>query len=316
MKASIFSAALLAGLSGAALAYGQVPLTGAFTAKQACPATQSIRNSPSDGGMSVQPGRSYPLVGKNKPDATFLQIIVDGSRRWVDIQCGTTDAQAAPSASKSSYVLALSWEPAFCRGHNEKPECHDTASGSSARSLSLHGLWPQPRGRAYCNVDTSLVQADKAHDWDRLPEPDMRPDTRRRLGAVMPGVQSGLQRHEWIVHGTCSGLSADAYFNRAADLAEQLNASPVPIAFAANVGRPLSAATIGAAFDRAFGPGTASRVTILCQGRGDARRLTELDISLAGDVAGSTTIAGLIHAAAPVPPGCPGGVVVTPDPVR
>ena len=43
------------------------------------------------------------------------------------------------------------------------------------------------------NVDSSLVRADKAHAWDRLSEPDMQPDTKRRLAAVMPGVQSGLQ---------------------------------------------------------------------------------------------------------------------------
>ena len=309
MRAPLFLAVLMAGLSGAGLAYGQVPVTGIFTAKQACPATQSIRNNSNSSGTSVQPGHAYPLVGKNKPDATFLQIIVDGSRRWVDIQCGAADTQAAPSAStKASYVLALSWEPAFCSGRSDKPECHDV----SARSLSLHGLWPQPRGRAYCNVDPSLVRADKTHAWDRLPEPDMRPDTKRRLAAVMPGVQSGLQRHEWIVHGTCSGLPADAYFNRAADLAQQVNTSSVPAAFATNLGRPLSADAIGAAFDQAFGPGAASRVTVLCQGRGNTRRLTELDVSLAGDVAGSTALVDLIRSAAPVPPSCPGGLVVPP----
>lgn len=313
MRAPLFWAASMAALSAAALAHAQVPATGSFTAKQACPATQSIRNGSNAGGTSLQPGRSYQLVGKNKPDATFLQIIVDGSRRWVDIQCGATEAQAvAPStATRATYVLAMSWEPAFCSGHSDKPECHDAASGS-ARSLSLHGLWPQPRGRAYCNVDPSLVRADKAHGWDRLPEPDIRPETKRRLAAVMPGVESGLERHEWIVHGTCSGLPADTYFNRAADLAEQVNASAIPAAFASNVGRPLSADAIGAAFDQAFGPGAASRVTVLCQGGGNARRLTELDVSLAGDVTGSAALADLIRAAAPVPPSCPGGVVVPP----
>jgi hypothetical protein len=39
----------------------------------------------------------------------------------------------------------------------------------------------------------------------------------------MPGFQSGLRRHEWIVdHGACYGTAADSYFNRAADLAEQI----------------------------------------------------------------------------------------------
>ena len=319
MKAPLFLAVVTAGLSAAALAHAQVPASGTFTAKQACPATTSIRDATNSGGASVQPGQSYRLVGKNKPDATYFQIIVDGTRRWVDIQCGAADAQAAsPSAvqspsTRASYVLAMSWEPAFCNGHGDKAECA-TAAGAAAQSLSLHGLWPQPRGRAYCNVDPASVRTDKAHQWERLPEPDIRPETKRRLAAIMPGVQSDLQRHEWIVHGTCSGLPADTYFNRAADLAEQVNASSIPAAFTANLGRSLSADAIGAAFDQAFGPGAASRVTILCQGSSTARRLVELDIALAGDVTGAAPLPDLIRAAAPVPASCPGGLVVAPRP--
>ena len=85
MRAPLFLATLTAGLFGSALAYAQVSAAGTFTAKQACPATRSIRSGPSPGDTSVQPGRPYQLVGKNKPDATFLQIVVDGSRRWVDV---------------------------------------------------------------------------------------------------------------------------------------------------------------------------------------------------------------------------------------
>ena len=312
MRTPLLLAALTAGLLSSAPASAQVPVTGTFTAKQACSATRSIRTGPSPGDTSVQPGRSYQLVGRNKPDATTLQIILDGSRRWVDVQCGETDTATGPSTSRATYVLALSWEPAFCGGHSDKPECQGAASRSSARSLSLHGLWPQPRGRAYCNVDGSLMQTDKAHAWDRLPEPEISAGTRQRLAAVMPGVESGLQRHEWIEHGTCSGMPADAYFSRAINLAEQVNTSSVPAAFVGNVGRPLSADAIRAAFDQAFGPGAGARVTVLCQGGGNGRRVTELYVALAGDVAGSAQVADLIHAAAPVPPSCPGGMVVPP----
>lgn len=314
MRTPFLMAALTAGLLGPAAASAQVPATGTFTAKQACPATRSIRSGPSPGDTSVQPGRSYQLVGKNKPDATALQIVLNGSRLWVGIQCGETDTAASPSTSRAAYVLALSWEPAFCGGHSDKPECQGAASRSSARSLSLHGLWPQPRGRAYCNVGSALVQTDKTHAWDRLPEPEIGVATRQRLAAVMPGVESGLQRHEWIEHGTCSGMMADAYFSRAVTLAEQVNASSVPAAFAGNIGRPLSADAIRAAFDQAFGPGAGARVTVLCQGGGNERRVTELDIALAGDVAGPAQVADLIRAAAPVPPSCPGGMVIPPRP--
>jgi ribonuclease I len=56
----------------------------------------------------------------------------------------------------------------------------------------------------------------------------------------MPGVQSNLQRHEWIVHGTCFGGAADDYFARAAGFAEAVNASGVAKLFADNVGKSLS----------------------------------------------------------------------------
>jgi len=71
----------------------------------------------------------------------------------------------------------------------------------------------------------------------------------------------------------------------------------------------LSAEAIRAAFDDAFGPGAGTRVTVSCHRRGDNRTITELIINLAGDVKGSAGLAALMHAAQPVQPGCPGGLV-------
>ena len=62
----------------------------------------------------------------------------------------------------------------------------------------------------------------------------------------MPGVLSGLERHEWIKHGTCFGGEANAYFNRAAGLAEQVNASPVRALFASRIGQGVTSAEIRA----------------------------------------------------------------------
>ncbi len=210
-------------------------------------------------------------------------------------------------------MLALGWEPAFCTHHEDKAECAaETGQSFEATHLSLHGLWPQPRGRFYCNVGGDLVAADKRHDWASLPEPQLSDATKARLAAAMPGVQSGLERHEWTVHGSCYGATADAYFNRAAELAEQVNASPVRDLFAQNVGRTVTAEAIAAAFDQAFGPGAGERVTVSCQGRGPDRAIGEMVISLAGDVTGAAPIKDLILAAAPVPPSCPSGLVIAP----
>src|SRR6185312_13819755 len=146
----------------------------------------------------------------------------------------------------------------------------------AAAHVSLHGLWPQPRGRQYCNVAPNLQQLDRDHDWKDLPEPDLSATTLSRLATVMPGVQSKLQRHEWIVHGTCFGSTADSYFARAAELAEAVDASKVSLLFATNIGKSLSAEAIRAAFDEAFGAGAGARVTVSCHGHGDYRRITEL----------------------------------------
>jgi ribonuclease T2 len=208
----------------------------------------------------------------------------------------------------------MSWEPTFCAKHGNKSECRDlTSKAYSATHLSLHGLWPQPRGTQYCNVAPAVAQLDKDHNWNALPEPEMSVETRKRLAAVMPGVQSNLQRHEWIVHGTCFGSSADAYFARAAGLAATINASKVSALFAASVGKSLSAGAIRAAFDDAFGPGAGARVAVSCGGKGGARKITELVLNLAGDVTGTGTLGDLMRAAQPAATGCPGGLVDKPS---
>jgi len=321
---TILLAAPIASLLSLLPAAAQVPMSGTFTANQACPALLSIRQQTNPGDVSVQPGQAYRIVGRNKEDASYYLVAIDGAqppRRWVPVGCGQTDGATVPSVTpaaasaaqggrRATHVLALGWEPAFCQQHRDKAECvRETGQSFEATHLSLHGLWPQPRGRAYCGVDRTLAQADRAHDWGSLPEPDITSATRQRLSAVMPGTQSGLQRHEWVVHGTCYGTNADIYFNRAASLAEQVNASPVRDLFVRRIGTAVSADEIRGAFDQAFGPGSGARVGVSCPGRGQVRTIGEIVISLAGDVSGTAPLADLIRAATPVPPGCPSGLI-------
>ena len=314
-------------------AHAEVALTGTFTATQTCPAYQSIRKSTNPGDAKVEPGKAYDVLAKNKPDVTHYRIVVEGAlpkERWVWASCGhfaatgepgRTAANTAPSngagaagapgaGARATHVLAMSWESAFCAKHADKSECRELTSTSFAGThLSLHGLWPQPRGTQYCNVAPDLKQLDQNHDWNGLPEPEMSANTLKRLAAVMPGVQSKLQRHEWIVHGTCFGGNADGYFARAAALAEEVDGSKVAKLFADSSGQSLSTEAIRAAFDEAFGAGAGARVAVSCNGRGSARKITELTISLAGNVAGNTGIGDLMRAAQTIPPGCPGGLV-------
>src|SRR6185503_9683328 len=106
-----------------------------------------------------------------------------------------------------------------------------------------------------------------------------------KLKVVMPGVQSGLELHEWPKHGSCyeddstgadAGADPDEYFSEAMALMERLNASTVQALFASHLGEALTRDAIEAALDEAFGEGAARRVIIRCNGRGAKATISEL----------------------------------------
>jgi ribonuclease T2 len=89
------------------------------------------------------------------------------------------------------YLLNLSWSPEFCHSHPNASEC------AQRSTLVLHGLWPQNNTGPYIqNCSTDPGPRNPAAYSDIYPDP-------------------GLLRHEWRTHGTCSGLSADDFFNLA-----------------------------------------------------------------------------------------------------
>ena len=86
------------------------------------------------------------------------------------------------------YLLNLSWSPEFCAAHPDRAEC------AQHLGFVLHGLWPQ-------NNDGSYPQhcTDAPGPQNPAAFKDLYPDT-------------GLLRHEWETHGTCSGLAPDIFF--------------------------------------------------------------------------------------------------------
>jgi ribonuclease T2 len=230
--------------------------------------------------------------------------------------CLATPAQATtatPGAATESvrsrpgaFVLALSWQPAFCEVNRRKPECRaQTPERPDASRFSLHGLWPQPRENAYCGVDSRTRRLDREGTWTALPGLDLRPDTRERLAALMPGTRSGLHRHEWISHGTCYGTDADTYFTHALALAEQVNASRIRALLVEHRGSHLSSNEVRAAFDAEFGRGAGERVRLVCE----AGMIGELRLSLKGEISERSRIGPLMQAAVPLSPRCRGGRV-------
>ncbi|HET6160449.1 MAG TPA: ribonuclease T2 [Dongiaceae bacterium] len=193
-------------------------------------------------------------------------------------------AASDPSLSIDHYVLALSWQPTFCRFNADKPECRALGQADfAATHLAIHGLWPDLRESKrlrYCGVDEHIELMDQRSRWCELPAPEISDETRAELGRAMPGVHSCLDRHEWIEHGTCAKMSAESYFSITLRLAAAVRASPLGDMLAANVSREVPRRKLVDAFEAGFGPGAGKALTLLCKPSGAASLLIEIRITL------------------------------------
>jgi len=319
----ILSAILLCLLAMPAQA--EVPLSGSFVASTTCPALQSIRRQTNPGNIATEPGKRYDLVAANSNTPSHFWIVVPGAqpdRRWVAVSCGERSLGASDGASLpvatpdaphyrgTQYVLAINWQPAFCEISPAKPECRaQTTDSFEATHFTLHGLWPQPREREYCNVSPRDRSASQEGRWRDLPRVRIDDNFRRELETAMPGTLSRLDRHEWTKHGTCYGTAAQEYFSDALDLLLAINTSDVADLFANNIGRKITLRQVRDAFDAAFGEGAGARVSMNCEPDGNRQIITELTIGLTGTINGPDDLPRLLAAASPSPGGCAGGIV-------
>ena len=317
-------------------------MDGTFLASRSCEALLSIRKDTNPGHVITGPGISYRLLARNQKKATHYRIEIpdaDPPERWVAVACGrvtsaataptpaaktpappqpapNTAAAPKPAAAKPvnlTYVLALSWQAAFCETNPKKPECRwQTGQRPDANYLSLHGLWPQPSSRQYCNVPAPVRMAGETGRWKDIPPVNLSLSTQADLEAMMPGSKSLLERHEWAKHGSCYPADAETYFKDSFRLLREVNDSPVADIFLRNIGRRVTASDIRAAFDQAFGAGAGNRVRVSCKDDGDRRLISEITLGLKGDIPSGTSLSELMLAAPPSEPGCPAGLV---DPV-
>lgn len=127
-------------------------------------------------------------------------------------------AQKSRAGQFDYYMLSLSIAPSFCATTpvpSSKPECPGlTETQFEQTPLTIHGLWPNLIGVA------DRQQPQSCSNAPLVIPPALQPD----LARYMPGG-IGLQQHEWPKHGTCSGLSAGAYFQAEIDLAKSANAT-------------------------------------------------------------------------------------------
>ncbi len=215
------------------------------------------------------------------------------------------------TAQNSFAVLAISWQPAFCEQRSDRPECAtQTVLRYDAVNFSLHGLWPGPRSRSYCNIPAHLIALDKAGRWGKLPVLDIPPSLYSQLNQVMPGTRSFLHRHEWVKHGSCHEQgSAEGYFSDSLRLMNALNGSYVRQLFVDNIGKKLDTSAIQTAFDRSFGTSAGRRIKVSCRRDGARLLISQITVGLYGEFDERNSLADLILAARPTEAGCKGGIV-------
>jgi len=300
-----------------------IKISGYFIANDSCPAFQSFNKGTNPGNIMVTTDMAYEVIGQNAANASHYLIIVKGAnpeQRWVSVSCGKLlincnvtspktspqtqpvpqeEGQPTPQTVLPEYLLAVSWQPAFCETHTSKPECgEEEPTAYEATHFTLHGLWPQPESNIYCGVSSQIKTQDKQSQWCQMPSINLSETTMSALITVMPGVASCLQNHEWYKHGICYGDPADTYFCEAIQLLYQLNDSAVQKFFAENIGKTVSSQDILKKFDEAFGPGASTKIQVKCTGHDGKSLVTELYINLKGIIEADTDLKTLLQNAA------------------
>lgn len=189
------------------------------------------------------------------------------------------------------YVLALSWQPAFCETQPGKEECEtQTASRFDATNFALHGLWPTVSGDddftfSYCDVTQGVIRQDRAGDWCEMPELSLSDTVWQDLTLSMPGTASCLHHHEWYKHGVCTGMSPDAYYALSNALVDRFAATEFNRYVAARVGDEVSRRDLLNQFDAEFGDGASDYLSLRCSKLDGVSLLSEIQIVLRPDLA-------------------------------
>ena len=225
-----------------------------------------------DDCLSLRPLRGTPIYDAMKQKNVQKSVSTDKKVSKINRQ-NNKDVSVVPKKQKvlsKQNLLALSWHNAFCETHRYKKECKRGIGNllkrkSHETQFVLHGLWPQPRNKVYCNVDQTLRIADKNKRWRDLPSLALDEEVEKKLSKIMPGVASNLHKHEWIKHGTCYSTDANRYYKDAILLVEQVNSSKLGEFFRNNIGKYVSLKQVRNVANKSFGRGTGERVTLQCK---------------------------------------------------
>jgi len=277
--------------------------SGSFQAEKACEAYQSKNKKTNPGDFRLERGTSYGIVEVNKAqDPSWYKVEIASANpkeRWVKASCGKAvdlviasgggvkDPKCQTAGLEDSYVFAVSWQPAFCEGHRDKPECAVTDPGSfQAKHFTLHGLWPNKQS---CGKDYGFCgkYKEEVRPFCKFGKVPMSEETLNKLDDLMPGAAYGscLQRHEWYKHGTCqTDWNADGYFDHAMRLLAEFNGTGergLSSFMVKNLGRKVSIDELNAEIDKQFGEGAHRRMQYTCNRE---NKLQDIYISLPAEI--------------------------------
>lgn len=197
----------------------------------------------------------------------FVAVLIAGAAWLSALSPGVAQdpRQNAPGRF-DFYVLALSWSPSFCdlsreRGRTES-RSHQAQCGGRPFSFVVHGLWPQYEN----GFPEFCIQ----------PGPRLERNIVSSMLDLMPA--SALVYNQWDKHGTCSGLSARAYFQTVRKARAVVK---IPEEFL-DLAEPkmIAPAAVEAAFLKANAELPADAIAVTC----DDRRLSEVRICMGKDL--------------------------------
>ncbi len=222
---------------------------------------------------------NVPALPQPSPMATSVLRPTTSAAPW-----------ANPPGDFDYYILALSWQPAFCEFEPGKKECSTQSDERfDAQNFVLHGLWPDQRNSgseyssSYCGLPAKIIQQDQSGSWCSLPDLALSTEVQEQLTTYMPGTASCLQNHEWYKHGVCTELSADAYYALANRLVELFAETEFNATIAAHTGDEMSRRGLLDLFEAEFGAGTSSFLSLRCDER-TTGLLTEIRLAIRKDL--------------------------------
>lgn len=104
--------------------------------------------------------------------------------------------QSVGDSNFDFYVLALSWSPTFCAEQSGDDDNEQCGTGRPY-AFVVHGLWPQNERGFPADCDSPYGTRIDRSIADNMLD-------------IMPSRD--LVFHQWRKHGSCSGLSPEAYF--------------------------------------------------------------------------------------------------------